>query len=73
MRPINSSKNKLNSKKNKKIKKKLHFSATAKHNLNLNEEFDQFPIQEKHKIWFPFVQNMVSNSTLIFAFLEFKT
>ena len=43
MEPINSSKNKLNSIKNNN--KKLHFSANTKRNLNLNEEFDQFPIQ----------------------------
>ena len=43
MEPINSSKNKLNSIKNNN--NKLHFSAKTKHNLNLNEEFDQFPIQ----------------------------
>ena len=50
MEPINSSKNKSNSIKNNN--KKLHFSANTKRNLNLNEEFDQFPIQEKHKIWY---------------------
>ena len=48
MEPINSSKNKLNSIKNNN--NKLHFSAKTKRNLNLNEEFYQFPIQEKHKI-----------------------
>ena len=50
MKLINSSKNMLNGIKNNI--KKTAFSTNAKRNFNLNEKFDQFPIQEKHKIWY---------------------
>ena len=64
MRPMNSSKNKLNS------KKKIYFSSNAKCNLNLNEEFDQFSIQEKQKIWSK-VRRMYINKTSL-HFLNLK-
>ena len=70
MKPINSSKNKLNSIKNNN--KKLHFSANVKSNLNLNEEFDQFSIQEKQKIWSEVRRMYINETSLHFLNLKLK-